>query len=87
MKEFEEGTIVQKVKMVEEVLDKEIRFFLQHDGGDYEVTDIKEEDDNIVIYMNYMGACNSCGGIQGTVSAIQSILQNHLSDKIIVKLS
>jgi len=54
---FNEQTMVQKINQILVVLDKEIRSFLQNDGGDCEVIDVKEED-GTKIYLKYTGACS-----------------------------
>jgi len=54
LEDFKSATLVQKVKIVEDVLDKEVRYFLQQDGGDCEVINIEES----TVYINYTGACS-----------------------------
>ncbi len=67
---------------IEEILDRTIRPGLQSDGGDIEVVEFKDNEVKII----YQGACGGCpSSMMGTLDAIQSILQNELSnDKIIV---
>lgn len=47
-------TLPQKLKIVEKVLDEDVRFFLQNDGGDCTVQDIQGN----LVYIEYLGACN-----------------------------
>jgi NifU-like protein len=49
-------TVVQKIKRIQEVLDKEIKPQLQNDGGDIELVDI--EGTKIIVRMQ--GRCASC---------------------------
>ena len=81
---FEELTLVKQLKIIEEKLDEEIRPMLHMDGGDLEVIDLqKSSDDMIDIYIRYLGACSGCSsGSTGTLFAIESILQEQISNKI-----
>ncbi|MGG7048914.1 MULTISPECIES: iron-sulfur cluster assembly scaffold protein [unclassified Campylobacter] len=81
---FEELSIVGQLKAVESTLDAEIRPMLMMDGGDMEVIDIqKASDENIDIYIRYLGACSGCAsGAGGTLYAIENVLQEKLSQKI-----
>lgn len=80
---FRDMTTVQKVKAIDEAIDKNIRPMLVMDGGDMEILDIKDSGRNIDIYIRYMGACNGCMSANtGTLFAIESILQEQLDDGI-----
>jgi len=80
---FEDLTVVGQLKMVEEVIDAEIRPMLVMDGGNLEIIDIKNDGKNIDIYIRYLGACNGCASSSsGTLYAIESILREKLSDAI-----
>ncbi|CAD7287924.1 iron-sulfur cluster assembly scaffold protein [Campylobacter suis] len=81
---FEELSVVGQLKAVESTLDAEIRPMLMMDGGDMEVIDIqKAGDENIDIYIRYLGACSGCAsGAGGTLYAIENVLQEKLSKKI-----
>ncbi len=81
--EFEGMTVVRKLKAVESVIDENIRQMLMMDGGNMEVLDIKEEGENIDIYIRYLGACSGCASSStGTLYAIESVLRDKLSTKI-----
>ena len=81
--EFEKMSIVQKLKAVEKVIDDNIRQMLIMDGGDMEVLDIKENGENIDIYIRYLGACNGCASADtGTLFAIENILKEKLNQNI-----
>ncbi|MBL0686875.1 MAG: iron-sulfur cluster assembly scaffold protein [Sulfurospirillum sp.] len=81
---FDDFTVVQKLKAVEDVIDKDIRPMLIMDGGNLEILDIKDSDDgSIDIYIRYLGACSGCASSStGTLFSIESILQENCSKKI-----
>ncbi len=56
-------TALQKIKKIEEVLEREIRPGLKKDGGDIELIDV---DGNFVI-VSLRGACKSCNKSQTTI--------------------
>jgi len=81
--EFSEMTIVQRIKAVDKVIDDNIRQMLIMDGGDMEILDIKENGQNIDIYIRYLGACNGCASSStGTLFAIENILKEKLDENI-----
>ena len=81
--DFEQMTVVQKLKVVDKVIDDNIRQMLIMDGGDMEILDIKENGENIDIYIRYLGACNGCASADtGTLFAIENILKEKLSQNI-----
>ena len=72
----------EKIKKIEEILDKEIRPFMVMDKGGVTVEDVKE--DNKVI-ITYQGACVGCIAATGaTLSAIQEVLRKNLHPSIVV---
>ena len=80
---FKDMTIVQKIKAVDKVVDENIRQMLIMDGGDMEILDIKENGENIDIYIRYLGACNGCASSStGTLFAIENILKEKLDPNI-----
>ena len=80
---FAQMTLVQKLKSVEATLDENIRQMLIMDGGNMEVLDIKENGDNIDIYIRYLGACNGCASSStGTLYAIEAVLKEKLDESI-----
>ncbi|QCD44153.1 iron-sulfur cluster assembly scaffold protein [Campylobacter mucosalis] len=80
---FEELSVVGQLKAVEAVIDAEIRPMLMMDGGNMEIIDIQKSNDNIDIYIRYLGACSGCAsGAGGTLYAIENVLQEQLSKKI-----
>jgi len=81
--DFESMTIVQQLKAVEKIVDENIRQMLIMDGGNMEILDIKQDDENIDIYIRYLGACSGCASSStGTLYAIEGILREKLSIKI-----
>ena len=80
---FADMTLVQKIKAVDKVIDDNIRQMLIMDGGDMEILDIKENGENVDIYIRYLGACNGCASSStGTLFAIENILKEKLDDNI-----
>ncbi|RXJ81843.1 iron-sulfur cluster assembly scaffold protein [Arcobacter sp. F2176] len=80
---FDKMTIVQRIKLIDEVLDGEIRPMLAMDGGNMEIIDIKENTPHYDIYIRYLGACNGCAsGDTGTLYAIESVLKQKVDENI-----
>lgn len=80
---FEDMTLVQQIKAIDEVIDENVRQFLVMDGGNMEVVDVKPTDDNVDVYIRYIGACSGCASsTTGTLYAIESTLKEKLSSKI-----
>jgi NifU-like protein len=81
--DFSTMTIVQRIKAVDKVIDDNIRQMLVMDGGDMEILDIKENGENIDIYIRYLGACSGCASSStDTLFAIEKILKEKLSEMI-----
>ena len=82
--DFKAMTMVQKVKAIDKIIDENIRPMLIMDGGNMEIIDIKETSDGFIdVYIRYLGACSGCGSAaSGTLFAIESILQENLSQDI-----
>lgn len=81
--DFENMTLVQKIKAIDAAIDENVRQFLVMDGGNMEVIDIKESDEHIDVYIRYLGACSGCASsTTGTLYAIESTLKEKLSPKI-----
>ena len=80
---FKEMTVVQKLKVVEDIIDENIRPMLVMDGGNLQILDIKENEGYTDIYIRYMGACSGCASSStGTLYAIESILKQKLDENI-----
>ncbi len=73
----------EKIIAINQEIDVSVREFLVMDGGDVEILDVKENGENIDIYVRYLGACNGCASSStGTLFAIESALHKTLDDKI-----
>jgi NifU-like protein len=67
----------QKITLIEEVIAKEIRPYIELDAGGVQVTDLVDDRELIIAYE---GACTSCYSATGaTLNAIQEILRSKLS--------
>ncbi|MBN4066544.1 NifU family protein [Simkania negevensis] len=70
----------QKISMIKDVVDKEIRPYVELDEGGIDVLDFKDDHKVIVAYS---GACTTCFSATGaTLSAVQQILRAKLSPNI-----
>jgi NifU-like protein len=82
-RDFANMNIIQKHNILEKVLNEKVRPSLLRDGGNLEVVDIKEQDENTEVYVQYLGACNGCPSAQtGTQAFIEEILHNELDEGI-----
>ncbi len=64
-------TTVQKIKMIEETLEKEIKPALLKDGGDIELVDV----DGTTVFVRLQGSCATC-------SRSKMTLKNHVEAKL-----
>ena len=75
-------TTVQKVALIQKVLDEEVRPVLIADGGDVELYDV--EGDKIQVILK--GACGSCSSSTATLKiAIEARLRDRISKEITVE--
>lgn len=75
-------TNLQRMKLIEEVLEKEIRPRLQMDGGDIELADI----DGLTVSVSLRGRCTGCPASQATVQGtVQAILREKVDPEIVVR--
>jgi NifU-like protein len=75
-------TNVQKIALIQKVLDEEVRPVLIADGGDVELYDI--EGDKVKVILK--GACGSCSSSTATLKiAIESRLRDRINKDIIVE--
>ncbi|MBA4357367.1 MAG: Fe-S cluster assembly protein NifU [Desulfovibrio sp.] len=73
---------LQRMRLIEEVLEKEIRPRLQLDGGDIELADIE----GLVVSVNLRGRCVGCPASQATVQGtVQAILREKVDPEIQVR--
>ena len=83
MSDFFSMDASERTKVVDKIIDEHIRQMLVSDGGNMEILDIKENGENIDIYIRYLGACSGCASANtGTLFAIENTLKEKLSDKI-----
>lgn len=63
----------QRLKLINEMLDEEIRPYLQNDGGDLHVLGLEGNR----LSVHYQGACGTCpSSITGTLRGIQNMLRS-----------
>jgi len=75
-------TNIQKIKMIEEVLEREIRPALRKDGGDIELIDV----DGDFVVVSLRGACVSCAASQTTLKEyVEKKLREQVLDTLIVE--
>lgn len=75
-------TTIQKIKMIEDVLEREIRPALRKDGGDIELIDV---DGNFVL-VSLRGACVSCAASQATLKEyVEKKLREQVLDTLVVE--
>ena len=75
-------TNLQKIALIQEIIEKEIRPGLQADGGDIDLIDI---DGNKVI-IAFRGMCTGCLMAGVTVEGIQNKLRELVSDAIVLEV-
>ncbi len=75
-------TTLQKIKKIEEVLEREIKPGLRQDGGDIELIDV----DGDIVLVSMRGACTSCTKSQTTVKQfIEKKLRELVLDTLTVE--
>ena len=80
--DFKKLTTVQKVFRVQEVIDKEIRPLLEHDGGSIELVDLNGN--NVIVRLT--GRCSSCPSAGVTLKyTVQDKLREFVSSDLTVE--
>lgn len=75
-------TTLQKIKKIEEVLEREIKPALKKDGGDIELVDV----DGDFVMVSLRGACTSCAKSQTTLKVyVEKKLRELVLDTLIVE--
>lgn len=75
-------TNIQKIKLVQETIEKVIRPSLQSDGGDIELIDI----DGDRVMVSFRGSCAECPGSKVTLkSTVEVRLREFVTDTLIVE--
>jgi len=74
-------TLPPEIQKIEEILDRTVRPGLKSDGGNIQIIELKGKD----LIVKYEGACGGCpSSTEGTLRAIEGILQNEYDPEIIV---
>lgn len=72
-------TNLQKVQLIQEVVEKKIRPYLHHDGGNLELVDIVGNK----VYVNLMGTCAVCPASGKTLkNYVEKILKDEVSHEL-----
>ncbi|MEN8190913.1 MAG: Fe-S cluster assembly protein NifU [Thermodesulfobacteriota bacterium] len=75
-------TTLQKIKKIEEVLEREVKPGLRRDGGDIELVDV----DGDFVMVSLRGACTSCAKSQTTLKDyVEKRLREQVLDSLIVE--
>jgi NifU-like protein len=75
-------TNIQKIKMIEDVLEREVRPTLRKDGGDIELVDV----DGDLVIVSLRGACGSCKKSQTTIKEyVEKKLREQVVETLIVE--
>jgi NifU-like protein len=78
---WEQFSYEQKKKIIEEVIDKEIRPYIELDAGGVQLVSLKETE----VVISYEGSCTTCHSSTGsTLSAIQNILKSRVHPTLFV---
>lgn len=77
-----EMTNLQKIHLIEDVIDREIRPALRQDGGDLELIDV----DGDTVKVRFRGACSGCAVSAVTLNdVVEARLKENVSQDIIVE--
>ena len=74
-------TNIQKIAMIQEIIEREIRPLLQSDGGDVELADV--EGNKVIVSLR--GMCTGCLMADVTIKNIEKKLRELVSEDLIVK--
>jgi len=75
-------TVLQKIKKIEEVFEREVRPALRKDGGDIELIDV----DGDFVMVSLRGACTSCSKSQTTLKEyVEKKLREQVLETLIVE--
>jgi len=79
---WEDFSLETKMKIIEEVIDKEIRPYIELDAGGVKVLELRDKKEVII---SYEGSCTTCHSSTGsTLSAIQQILKARIHPSLFV---
>jgi NifU-like protein len=75
-------TQLQKIRLIEEVIDRQVRPILRRDGGDLELHDV----DGNRVFVKFQGACVSCPVSSVTLKdVVETQLREAVSQEIVVE--
>jgi len=75
-------TNLQRMRLIEQVIDEEIRPMLQKDGGNIELIDVDRTD----VYVRLLGMCVGCPSSQATLTGlVEARLKEKVDPEIVVK--
>jgi NifU-like protein len=73
---------IQKIRLVEETLEREVKPALRQDGGDIELVDF----DNNTVFVKLRGTCSTCAASQGTLKHyVEKKIRELVSPDLIVE--
>jgi NifU-like protein len=75
-------TTIQKIKLIEETLEREIKPALKKDGGDIELVDFVDD----TVYVELLGTCSSCSASQVTLKHyVETKIKELVSPELVVE--
>ncbi len=75
-------TLVEKLELIENVIDKDVRPYIELDAGGIEVVELKNDQEVVI---TYSGACVTCpSSIGATLNAIHEILRSKVHPALTV---
>ncbi len=84
---FRELSAFKKIKLIDQYFDGEIRPLLLKDGGDVEILDVRDEEEQTVVVISYKGACMGCSSaFTGTLNFIEKGLKEAVDSSIRVSV-
>lgn len=73
-----------ELEKINQIVDTEIRPFLQRDGGDLQVLKLEGNE----LFISYQGACGGCPHAKmGTLMMIEEVLKERYSQDVKVRIS
>ncbi len=81
--EYAKASPYKRAKLIERIIDEEVRPVLKRDGGDVEIVDVKGN----LVYVSFTGACDGCDSAAETLDILVTVsLQSLLDPEIQVIL-
>ena len=80
---FAQMNLEQQIATLNKAIDDSVRQYLVMDGGNMEILDVKQNGQQIDVYIRYVGACSGCASsTTGTLFAIESALKEKVDENI-----